>query len=385
MRLPSQTMNVSSLFKQSQKQRGGEGAMKQVMQTFLSWGIAAKLVTLFLIFGVIPMAAVGMIAYNAGEDMKAGVGLRFQTSAEELANKIDRNLSERYGDVQAFGYNDAVHRISQWYDPTPFNSISRVMNKYSAAYGIYDLLIMVDTRGDVIAVNFKDPQGKPINSRFIFNKNYSQAPWFKALSNGEFTTKQPFTAPGNDNWTGTYIEDAHIDQDVAKATGGDGYVMGFSAPVYNDVGQVVAYWTNRTSMRGVEEMFQDTYANMKALGFPGSEVTLLDSEGRVLVDFDPMTHASEEVTRNFDVLMKLNLAEKGVEAAQQAVAGKSGSLTATHARKQIEQVSGYTHLVGANGFPGMNWGVMVRVPETEALADANSVQEIACYKQALFA
>lgn len=374
MSLHAQSVNVSRLFKQSQKTRGGEGAMKQVMQTFLSWGIAAKLVTLFLIFGVLPMAAVGMIAYNAGEDMKTGVGMRFQTTAVELANKIDRNLSERYGDVQAFGFNDAVHRISQWYDPTPFNSISQVMNRYSAAYGIYDLLIMVDTRGDVIAANYKDPNGKPINSQFVFEKNYSNTPWFKALSNGEFTTKQPFTAPGNDTWTGTYIEDAHVDSDVAKATGGDGYVMGFSAPVYNDVGEVVAYWTNRASMRGVEEMFQDAYRSLKSLGFPGSEITLLDAHGRILVDFDPSTHSTDEVVRNFDVLMKLNLAEKGVEAAQQAVAGKSGSLTAQHMRKQISQVSGYTHLVGANGFPGMNWGIMVRVPEGEALADANSVQ-----------
>ncbi|MGB0911385.1 MAG: methyl-accepting chemotaxis protein [Nitrospirales bacterium] len=217
---------------------------------------------------------------------------------------------------------------------------------------------MVDTRGDVVAVNNKDPQGKSINSQFLFEKNYSKSAWFKALSNGEFTTKQPFTAPGNDTWTGTYIEEAHID----------------SAPVYGQNGEVVGYWTNRTSMRGIEEMFQETYQTMKYLGFPGSEVTLLDAQGRVLVDFDPTSHGTEEVSRNFDSLLKLNLAEKGVKAAQEAVAGKSGSLTATHARKQIDQVSGYTHLIGANGFPGMNWAILVRVPESEALADANSVQ-----------
>ncbi|WP_454061269.1 methyl-accepting chemotaxis protein [Candidatus Nitrospira salsa] len=359
---------------QSQRNRGGEGAMKQMMQTFLSWGIAAKLVTLFLVFGVVPMSAVGLIAYNAGEDMKAGVGLRFATAAEDLANKIDRNLAERYGDVQAFGYNDAVHRISQWYDPTPYNTVSQVMNKYAQAYGIYDLLIMVDTRGDVIAVNNTDSAGNPINSQFIFEQNYSQSPWFKALSMGEYTTKQPFTAPGNDTVTGTFIEDTHLDSDVAKATGKDGYVMGFSAPVYGQNGEVVAYWSNRTSMRGVEKMFQDTYRALKSQGFPGSEVTLLDSRGRVLVDYDPGTHSSEEVVRNFDELMKANLVEKGVMAAQEAIAGKTGNVTEIHARKQINQVAGYTHLKGAMGFPGMNWAIIVRVPEEEALSDANSVQ-----------
>ena len=374
MALHSNTTKLSSLLRQSHAKREGEGAMKQIMQTFLSWGIAAKLVTLFLIFGVIPMAAVGIIAYNAGENMKSGVGVRFQTVAMELANKIDRNLFERYGDVQAFGYNDAVHRISQWYDPTHFNSISQVMNKYVVAYGIYDLTIMVDTKGDVVAVNYKDAQGKPINSRFIFDKNYSQAPWFKALSNGEFTTKQPFTAPGNDVLTGTYIEDAHIDHDVAKATGTDGYVLGFSAPIYGDNGEVVGYWTNRANMKAVEEMFSGTYQTLKSLGYENSELTLLGDKGQVLVDFDPIKHGSEDITRDFDVLMKLNLAEKGVLAAQEAVAGKTGSGAATHARKQIVQVGGYSHLVGANGFPGMNWSILVRVPESEALVEANGVQ-----------
>lgn len=348
--------------------------MKQMMQTFLTWGIAAKLVTIFLIFGVIPMAAVGLIAYNAGEDMKAGVGLRFQTVAEALSDKIDRNLAERYGDVQAFGYNDAVHRISQWYDPTPYNTISQTMNKYAAAYGIYDLLIMVDTRGDVVAVNNQDAEGNPIDSQFIFEKNYSQSPWFKALEKGEYTTKRPYTSSGNDTWTGTYIEDTHIDKDVAQATGRDGYVMGFSAPVYGHNGEVVGYWTNRTNMRGIEQMFLMTYRSMKSLGYPGAEITLLDPKGRVLVDFDPTTYGTEDVPRNFDVLLNTNLIEMGVPSVKEAVVGKEGYLTEMHARKGISQVAGYTHLKGSMGFPGMSWSMVVRVPEEEALADANSVQ-----------
>ncbi|WP_447968349.1 methyl-accepting chemotaxis protein [Nitrospira sp. M1] len=357
-----------------QTSKGGEGAMKQMMQTFLTWGIAAKLVTVFLIFGVLPMSAVGLIAYNAGEDMKAGVGMRFQAMAKALSDKIDRNLAERYGDVQAFGYNDAVHRISQWYDPTPYNTISQVMNRYAAAYGIYDLLIMVDTRGDVVAVNNQDSKGNPIDSQFIFEKNYSQSPWFKALEKGEFTTKRTYTSAGNDTWTGTYIEDTHIDKDVAQATGRDGYVMGFSAPVYGHNGEVVGYWTNRTSMRGIEQMFLMTYRSLKSLGYPGAEVTLIDPKGRVLVDFDPTTYGTEDVPRNFDVLLKTNLVEQGIPVVQEAVAGKDGFETGVHARKQISMVAGYTHLKGSMGFPGMSWSMLVRVPEEEALADANSVQ-----------
>ncbi|HBP88322.1 MAG TPA: hypothetical protein DD706_11570 [Nitrospiraceae bacterium] len=121
-------------------------------------------------------------------------------------------------------------------------------------------------------------------------------------------------------------------------------------------------------------MFRDSYEKLQKLGFPGAELTLLDGAGRVIVDFDPTTSGTREVVRNFDTLMKLNLAENGVEIAQKAIKGEMGFMTALHARKHIMQIGGYTHLQGALGYPGMNWAVMVRVPESEATAEAAAVQ-----------
>ncbi len=348
--------------------------MNSAKKSFLSLGIAGKLVVLFVIFGAIPMSAVGLIAFGTAEDMKAKAGARFQSEAKGLAEKIDRNLFERYGDVQAFGYNDAITRTSQWYDPTEYNVVSQVMNKYVAAYGIYDLAMLVDPAGELIAVNFQNAQGEPIDSKFLFEKNFKETAWFKALEAGEFTTKMPFTAPGNDISSGTFIEDVHIDTDVKQALGNDGLVMGFSAPVYDENGRVVAYWTNRTNFSVIEQMFADVYVNLKEQGFPSAELTVLDSQGRVLVDYDPDKTGTLDVVRNFDVLMKLNLAEKGVEVAQAAVRGESGFAFSHHVRKGITQVGGYTHLQGAIGFPGMNWSVLVRVPEEEAVAEALGIQ-----------
>ncbi len=348
--------------------------MKNAFTKFLSWGIAAKLVTIFVIFGVLPMAAVGLIAFGAADDMKDKAGSRFMAEAQSLADKIDRNLFERYGDVQAFGFNDAITRTSQWYDPTEYNVISQVMNKYVKAYGIYDLALLVDTKGDLIAVNFVNAQGEPIDYKFLFEKNFAQTPWFQALEAEAFTTTMPFTAPGNDISTGTFIEDVHVDPDVQQALGNDGLVMGFSAPVYDENGTVVAYWSNRTNFGVVEGLFRDAYSILKSIGFPGAELTLLDQDGRVLIDYDPSSRGTEEVVRDFEVLMKLNLAKKGVSVAQAAVKGETGFQFATHARKGMTQVGGYTHLKGALGYPGMNWSVLVRVPEEEAVAEALGIQ-----------
>ena len=340
----------------------------------LKLGITTKLVAIFILFGTVPMTAVGFIAFETSDDMKAKMGAQFMSESAGIADKIDRNLFERYGDVQAFGYNHVITRTSQWYDPTDFNEISEVMNKYVKAYGIYDLTLLVDLTGKLIAVNFQNAQGEPINVQWLYQKNFKETAWFKALEVGEFTTKMPFTAPGNDISSGTFIEDVHIDTDVKQALGNDGLVMGFSAPVYDENGRVVAYWSNRTNFSVVEQMFQDSYVTLQQGGFSGAELTLLDGQGRVLVDYDPSKTGTLDVVRNFDVLMKLNLAEKGVEVAQAAVRGESGFAFAHHARKGITQVGGYTHLQGALGFPGMNWSVLVRIPEEEAVAEALGIQ-----------
>ncbi len=348
--------------------------MRQFFQSITRWGIAAKLVVLFIVFGAVPMVAVGFIAIGAADDMKAKIGSRFMSEAKGLADKIDRNLFERYGDVQAFGFNDAITRTSQWYDPSEYNVVSQIMNKYVKAYGIYDLAILVDPVGELIAVNFQNAKGEPIDVQWMFKKNFKETAWFQALEAGKFTTKMPFTAPGNDISTGTFIEDVHIDPDVKQALGNDGLVMGFSAPVYDENGTVVAYWSNRTNFSVVEDMFKDSYKNLKNMGFSGAELTLLDRQGRVLVDYDPTAMGTEDIVRNFDVLMTLNLADKGVPVAQAAIKGETGFQFAEHARKGLVQVGGYTHLQGALGFPGMNWAVLVRVPEEEAVAEANAVQ-----------
>ena len=74
----------------------------------IHWGITAKLTTLFILFGFVPTVVVGLIAYSASQTIEGSVGSRFQAQAEGVADKIDRNLFERYGDVQAFGFNSVL-------------------------------------------------------------------------------------------------------------------------------------------------------------------------------------------------------------------------------------------------------------------------------------
>ncbi len=344
--------------------------MNRMVNTIFSLGITTKLVLLFAIFGIVPMAAVGYLGSSATGEMETAAGLRVQAMAETIGDKIDRNLFERYGDPQSFGLNRIVGERYHWYSKEN-NAIASAMNQYVATSGIYYLTILVDPVGDVMAVNSKDAKGNPIDTTAIYSKKYTDAPWFKAMEAKEFTTKQPFTAPGNDTATGTFIEDVHVDEDVKSVySGDDGLTLGFSAPVYVD-GDLIGYWSNRVKFSLVEEIVQTAYQELKEAGWAGSEISLLGDKGQVLVDYDPSNQGTEDMTHDFEkTLFKLNLVETGVESAKFAVAGKTGYQLALHDGKNIWQMGGYTHLKGALGYPGMNWSVLVRVPKAEATAAA---------------
>lgn len=370
-----QAMTSRIHLEKTELQKLGGHTMGGLSEKISNWGLATKLSLLFGVFGLMPIIGLGWMAWQGAQNMEAKVGEQFQISAVAIADKIDRSLFERYGDVQAFALNEGIKNTERWYDPSPGNEISSLMDQYVSTYGIYSLTLMVDTKGKVVAVNHHAADGTELPYQQFFAKDYSQAPWFQALSKGEYTSKMPHTAEGNTISSGTYIEDLHIDEDVKRAYPRDeGMTIGFSAPVYGDNGEVLGYWSNRAMFSLVEEVVASTYLDLKAQGFPGAEITLLDGAGNVIVDYDPVTSGKEAPSRNFEnVLFKLNLADKGVKAAQEAVAGKTGYLTSLHARKGIVQAGGYTHLKGSLGYPGMNWAVLVRIPQDEAAVQSRSL------------
>ena len=348
--------------------------MDFLSRIFAHWGITAKLTVLFVLFGFVPMVIVGVIAYNAGLTIEDSVGTRFQAISEGVADTIDRNLFERYGDVQAFGLNQVLDQKAAWYRAEgEDNPIRQIMDQYVDTYDLYSLSLLVDLDGRVIAVNSKDADGKPIQSRDLYKKNYSESAWFLALKARQFTTTMPFAAPDNQVATGTYIEDLHVDPDVKTAyPGDDGLTLSFSAPVYRK-GTVVAYWSNRAKFSVVEDILRVAQQGMKKSGFSRSGVLLLDKDGKILADYDPTGAGTDQFRHDWTSLMTTNLADRGSRAAKGAAAGKPGFTIEPHHRSGVPQLIGYTHLKGALGYPGMNWSVLILVDHADATAGARAI------------
>lgn len=338
------------------------------MNMQLAWHnqIRTKLTSLFLIFGIVPAVALYAEFILSKPTFESAFRQPIQQVAMTIGDTIDRNLFERYGDVQAFGLNTAALEWQNWQNPVPENPLIQAMNGYMTGYGIYKLMILVDTKGKVLAVNTVDPLGNSIDSTGIYKQNFSQASWFKSAIDGKFLE-------GPDGFTGTVVEQPARQNVVAQVYGDDGYTMAFSAPVKDSSGHVIGVWVNFADFGLVEEIVATFYHDFAAQGMSNAELTVLDPSGRIIVDYDPKGQGWTEYKRNFDVIGKLNLAEKGVEAAVAAVAGKTGSMDSVHARKQITQAAGFSHTNGAYAYPGLGWSALVRIPVNEAYAALNAV------------
>jgi len=143
--------------------------------------------------------------------------------------------------------------------------------------------------------------------------------------------------------------------------------------VKNAAGWTIGISANFADFGLVEDIAATAYKGLAARGLDKTEITILDPQGAIIVDYDPLTNGAV-YKRDPKVIGKLNLAQKGVASAVAAVSGKSGVILSTHARKGVEQASGYAHSRGAYNYPGLGWSVLVRIADDEVNATVRAIE-----------
>lgn len=291
--------------------------------------------------------------------------------ASDLGDKIDRNLFERYGDVQAFGFNTVVYDTENWYKKGSAESpIVAAMNNYITAYGMYYLTLLVDLKGNVIAVNDINREGKPIATTELYTKNYSTEKWFADAVSGNF-----YTAEGA--LTGTVVEDVYVDTDVKSIYGDEGLTIGFTAPVKDSEGKIIGIWKNSARFDVVESIVKDTYSRIASEGMKSSSIILLDKSGRLLLNYAPALKGSTDIFRDMSVLLKSGSEYTQLPSFKAAQQGERG-ITDTSLSSQTGErlVIGHTNFRGALGFIGMPWIALVSNNYSEvnaAVTDSTNV------------
>ena len=338
-------------------------------------GITTKLVLLLVGFSLIPLSVQIFSLFQTASILEDEVGVQYQGVAERLAEKILFTLQQRQQDLLTFSQNAVVFDRDRWYQAGHRrNPIVDTLNRYIRVAGDYYLIEIVDPSGHLIAVNDQNAEGQPIHTDGLYGKSYQGTPWFQALRSQSHPAPISKDSNGLNLNRSVFWEYLSEDPDVQAVYPNESALsIGFSTPLYEN-GEIIGYWSQRLKFSSIERLFQEAYQELRQAGYPHAELNLQDGQGFLLIDYTPASLQTEAMVHDFyKTLFKVNLPEMGYLPAQQALQGHSGSAQYEHPVKHATQYVGYSHLGDGQGFQGMNWSVLVQVPEDEALAHVRSI------------
>jgi methyl-accepting chemotaxis protein len=308
-----------------------------------SRSLRTKLTIIFLAMGLVPMVGVGVLSYTCSYNaLHERAGNQMKSSATDLAAVVDRNLFERYGDVQAFAFNPMAQETPE--------RITEAINYYMLAYGCYDLMVMAGPDGKIIATNTVTFDGKPLNNSRLIGRNVKDQEWFERCMNGDIKAGE------------SYFGDMREDQDTSDVYNDRGLILEFAAPVRKPDGTIAGVWCNRACFdKTVGDIVAAQEATMKESGMTVT-YTILNKDGLVLADSDE------------SAVLKLNFVENGLTAAKLGTEGKTGFVEEIDPRSNKLQINGYAPQKGHGPYAGLNWTVLTRWDSTQAVATATMIR-----------
>lgn len=279
-----------------------------------------------------------------------------QNSATNLASAISAQFFERYGDVQAFAINSSVQTMNG-------KLMQEYLNSYVTLYGIYDLILVVDSQGKFVAANDKDYSGLEVKKSALAEYDFSKEPWFKAAINGQFTEDK------EKGFSGTYFEDFQVDPLMNLAVNEKRYTSSFTATIKNSEGKVIGVITNRAGSRWVESEFVKAYDTLKLNGLAKVGIKLFNNQNQLIINHEPSKFEYQnELVHNEEILFKKQLDQLNPEFINLFEKNQSGHTDYNNQIENINYVAGYSWVNDSKFMKSTGWKIMIDDDENEALA-----------------
>ncbi|NBV42736.1 methyl-accepting chemotaxis protein, partial [bacterium] len=333
---------------------------------FISRSMQKKLILMLMLVGLLPLISSNILTAQKKPQVEQMALDSLKLAANTVLELIDRNLYERYGDVQAFTQNAASRDVRNWKNPSPSNPLINAMNSYMTNYTLYKIMLLMDVHGDVLAVNTIDMAGKPLDTSKLYGQNFKSAEWFQKAMKEEYLV-------GPTGLTGTVVGNPSKEDVVANVYGDDGFVVPFSAPLRDEKGNIIGVWANFADFGLVETIVTDYSKLMRDMGYDNVNFILTDSKGKIIVNYDPDINGGT-YKRDWNIVLKENLVEKGFEPAKEAVAGKSGLGIFNSPFHEVDHATGYSQSDGALGYSGLKWTAIVQQDGETAFSIVNAVE-----------
>lgn len=264
--------------------------------------------------------------------------------AQNVLEKVDRNFYERFGDVQAYAANRLAIEMASTDSTSPV--AQQFINTMISYYVLYDLMMILNTEGKVIACNTIDKDGNVLQSHPLIGKDFSTTDWFKAC-----------TADAGPEG-GAWYSDFQANPEVAELYKSKGWGMAFAAPIKDDSSRTVGIWYNFASWKEVTQGIRQEALQSLHTSEPGSEILLLNEKGEVI-------DASDE-----SLVLHQKIAADHLTDVPISIPAQTGTI------HSADYVHGLSTSHGAYTYAGKNWRCLTFIPEANVSWSAFLTKEL---------
>lgn len=318
---PNETTTNTNFLDQNQpevKPQGHPQRQPQMKKRSQGLSLKNKATALAIALGTLPVIAIGATSYYfANQSITKQITQQKQQTASELADKVNRFMFERYGDIQVVA-NLPILRNPKVRAVTTTAEKEAVLTRFAKIYGYYNSVVVYDLKGNIILQS--QAQGKV--STNISNENYFQA---------VVKTNRPF------------IGSPSISPATKKV------VIFSAAPVVDAAtGKTIAVVRSRMPVEAIDAV-ASTY------GGGANEYHLLDASGLIFAAKEK-NQVDRSAQNDFAGLDKLLAAKK------------ADTLVTVDKLDNAKQLVAYAPFEQLAGLPNLNWSTVLAIDTETAFA-----------------
>ncbi len=286
-------------------------------------------------------------------------GSQVQQLAFNASDKLDRNLFERYGDVQAFAQSSAAKTMNR-------TKIEEWMEVMLATYRpIYRFMYVADLKGKVIASygsNNDDVRSdsvwKKANTNTIINRDISSEAWFIRCTSSSVQVGQAVV---------TDLQPQPMLKELFGAS--KSFAMTFCAPIRDAKGSIIGVWHNFFNWEVAKSIIQEVQDRAKQDGYLSTRF-LISSDNGLLI-YTPTGKYVLEKNINIDNFQSYTVSRQRSEGFVQGRDFSNPELSLTS-----PGLVGFYVSKGYSSYPGLKWLVLASRASSEVQAEGAGLLSI---------
>ncbi|MCL1044948.1 PAS domain S-box protein [Shewanella electrodiphila] len=314
-----------------------------------------KLMTVsFLAISVVLLTSIYIFAQNNDKLLQEQTVSFYEKQSKMLTGLVEKSLYEQQNDTQLqplimgpVNENNLIDIISTESFKTKLNTLTTQQDKYIK-------IAILDLQGKVLVETTKNKLSANVPKFNVDQLTIANSEWFKAIRNNQVNRIQQADLFGP--------QQQFIDNYP------DRYDLLIGHPIFAENGDKIAIWINIIDFSLIEDIFKNTYQQLALNDLHHLELALIDDQGYLLIDYDPISKHQNSYQRDFSILNQVNLIDAGVKGADRAIAGFSGVELTSHETKDVEQIIIYNHFSGHKQRPNIGWSTIIRIDQQDAFS-----------------